>query len=427
MNEFERQAFVEEPAIAGAQWWQKSLTESTFSRRNASLLVAGTMGALAIGANLLLDLSTSDSDAGDELPETRELASGLEMQRRFGWSFGAPKDDLPSPSAFVASAERTVAERAMLADPKLFSPQSTEYLPHHSSVLLEVGSALPKERANGDTTAHMPFPEAYRPLDTNVLPFPFQVGVALGPLAANYAIVVDLDGPESIALAAGLARTHVPILKLENWPHPQGVCKSHITLAALLFLHQCFNKQAEGRAHTAKPMFVLDRGRLDPLVNATLQFDNRYQVSMPTAEQLDKWGVTHVVYVAASAAPSADVYDAFVEYERKSIHVRLVKPVEFSSVAGRESTVTGDSKYAELERGAVAFGSGPEDFARSYEGAPGLPHGRAHEWRASDVTPQPRVAGLGLVPVVVVAGIIVGAEAARRRGSWARTLSGGGG
>jgi hypothetical protein len=429
VTDFKRIAFVDEPAISGAQWWQDTLSKQEVSRRGLGIaLVAGT-AVLGLGActALFAVAASSGSDSGSswrEPPTSIEQRPAVSAQRRFGWSFGAAADVLALGS-YGREATRESGERALLASAALFAPTNAAYLPFHSGVLLEVGSAVPEITESSDTTTHIPFPEAYRAISTVKLALPYQVGAALAKTLdpQKHAVVTDLEGPESVALAAGLARTHTPVLMLQNWPHPDGVSKSHLTLAALMYFKRALETHAIGRSQTAAPVIVLERGRLDELNNPTEQFDNRYKVSLPPVTTLKTQGVTTVFLVTEDAAPRADIHQDLATYEREGIRVRMVRPSEFLPTGAPAPGV--DIGYEELESEAVRFGLDPKSFAASYGDAQGTTHGTARNWRiAQAATPVPIPATVGLVPVMIGAGIIV---AAQQRGTWSRTLYGSGG
>lgn len=440
MNDFRRIAFVDEPAIAGAQWWQDSLSKSEVSRRGVTIAVVGGLATVAFGACTALVgaiAAGTSSSASNEATENREA---LAMQKQFGWSFGAKSDTLPL-GRFARDEVREVLERPLLIDARAgHPPRNAAYLPYYSGVLLEVGWLAPTSDAanfgtsNGnqtsDTTVHIPFREAYRSLERMALASSYRVGVALSKLldATKQAVVVDLDGPDSVALAAGMAPRFTPVMMFQNWPHPEGVAQSHLTLAALLFFHAAFAEHESVRSVTAAPVFVLERGRLNALENPTEQFDNRYKVSLPPADTLRAQGIDTVYMVAEESTVRVDIHEMLTAYERAGIRVRLIRPSEFLPGGATTEKASTESAYLELENQRVMFGPEPTSFAASYNEGKGAPHGMARKWRLADLTPPPALPpAIGVVPVVVAGGIILGAAAAQRRGTWSRTLYGGGG
>src|SRR6185369_2349744 len=71
-------------------------------------------------------------------------------------------------------------------------------------------------------------------------------GEALLDLAAapgaphDVALVLDLPGPQSVALAAALAPAFAPVFLFDNWPHPNGVVPAHQTLGAAVYERPLF-------------------------------------------------------------------------------------------------------------------------------------------------------------------------------------------
>src|SRR5207248_1309850 len=87
---------------------------------------------------------------------------------------------------------------------------------------------------------------------------------------------LDVQGPTSVAVAAGMAPGFDPVFVLDNWPHPLGVVPSHLTLGAVLYYRPLFMRLRGSRTGRAPPVFVLDRNRLARYTDEETQFDNRY-------------------------------------------------------------------------------------------------------------------------------------------------------
>ena len=145
------------------------------------------------------------------------------------------------------------------------------------------------------------------------------------------ALVIDLHGPEAVAVAAGVADQFAPVFTFDNWPHPRGVVPSHETLGAALYYLPWLQKAAARRPAPAPPAFVLDADRLNPYRDEVEHFDNRYTVSLPSAARLQSLGVARVMYVrGGDGAPESDDLNAdFAELERSGIPVRLVSLGDF--------------------------------------------------------------------------------------------------
>ncbi|HEX8953570.1 MAG TPA: hypothetical protein VF945_17055, partial [Polyangia bacterium] len=120
-----------------------------------------------------------------------------------------------------------------------------------------------------------------------------------------------------------------PVFTFGNWPHPRGVVPAHQTIAASLYYLPMLNAAAAVRPPDAPPVFVLDANRLASYRDADAQFDNRYFVKLPTAEQLAALGVRHVLYVGADAHELDDLNAALVALCQRGVDVKMVALGDF--------------------------------------------------------------------------------------------------
>ena len=154
-----------------------------------------------------------------------------------------------------------------------------------------------------------------------------------GVCRSDVAVVLDLPGPEAVAVAAALAPCLDPVFVLDNWPHPMGVVPAHLTLGAALYFLPSFERDRAGRPATAAPVFVLDRQRFAPYTDDAGQFDNRYMVGLPPAETLQAAGIRHLLYVTPDdrvALESDDLNDDLVAIDASGIDVKLLALSDFS-------------------------------------------------------------------------------------------------
>ena len=157
----------------------------------------------------------------------------------------------------------------------------------------------------------------------------------------------------------------------------------------------------------------------------------------------------------ASEPAREDLVDPFVAYAAAGLVVRRVATAEFLPPANElKLTKIGQFSIAALDASAKqpkVFG-GFADFFRHFSlaypdvvppaaetvgtlrriGAPvetlaDAPFGSAHTWRPPAHAIGTPAAKIGLVPVVLVGAAVVGAEMARRRGTWTRASGGWGG
>ncbi|MFA5943851.1 MAG: hypothetical protein WC876_05220 [Candidatus Thermoplasmatota archaeon] len=134
-------------------------------------------------------------------------------------------------------------------------------------------------------------------------------------LPEGAAVVLDLPGAWSVAMASWLARVAglQPVVLANNWPHPRGVVPMQGMLAALLHYAPWVVQDAEVRAASALPVFVLDRDRLGQRNPAPGDFDNRYflqETDLPSPAALRRAGVRNVIYVRPEWAPPVSPTDA---------------------------------------------------------------------------------------------------------------------
>lgn len=436
MADFERIAFLDEPPIAGAQWWQKSV-QGEVSRRT-TLLALG-LGGLALTAGcaaIVVDCAKGSA------PETTESRVALDMQRRYGWSFGANGEVLtlsnlaadPDPTAGATQRQQLGTLTLEPIDPAL--------RPFQQAALLEVPNAAPIEPPPADTSQMQPFVQAYVPVAEAGLGASFRTGLAIARLFVRLpercALVIDLPGADSVAVAAGAATTFAPVLVMPNWPHPRGIVRSHQALAALAIFQRYFSDAA--RKAGAPPAFLLDAERTLPLPLGEEKFDNRYRAAVPPATALAQLGIQHVFVlraVAAVANDAKDLHARFAEWAAAGIPVHMLYASDFflrfvPSLAAPGTAppdVPLPARYAALGEPPSSFGGEADDlatFRATYFGGPGKAYGQGGTWKPVPPDPAEATRSVGMVPVVIAGGIILGAQMARQRDSWSRGFGGGG-
>lgn len=423
---FERNALLNKPGIVGARWWNRSLAaqqqsaDATVNRRGA--LVAMMMGVGAVAA-CGIGIAAAVSDDFDY-----QQRNSLDVQRTYGWDFGAQTEMLvyngsaylPYDPALAARIEQDLAPARGIA--------------FHIPTLLQSVIASPTARASEETAPFRPLYSVLRPVSDAATNVAYLRGASLAALFENrsapVAVVVDLPGPESVAFAAGLASQLEPVLMIDNWPHPRGVVGAHLTLGALVYYQPLFVTRRGERPPTAMPAFVLDRNRLAFYSDAGERFDNRHFVRFPPASALRLSGITKVLYVVPTGndVPELDdLNESFVALNEAGVEVRCVAADAFSDV-GQGGYFYGGT--AETHEGfwvdypwAPRSPSAASPFLMSARPRAYTPVRRPTQFMAGRAPPN-----FSLVNVVLAAGTatVLGA-AFNRAGSWNRSSGGWGG
>lgn len=448
MSDFRRLAFLDEPPIVGAQWWQDSISAAVSRRATLTALAIGAgVAAMTVACGVTTHACSSSSGGGatggGDDDDEEELRPSIAMQKRFGWSFGANGVPLPASIALRETDTARIDDnrRTLVSDLSLWPPEPA-LRPFYSAALLEVVSAKPLEKPTADPAPMQPYPDAYTATSPAALSEAFRFGAAVARLlretgAADSALVVDLPGPDSMAFAAGAAEVFSPVLMMPNWPHPLGTVASHHTLSALVLFHPLLKEREAARKSPAPPLFVLDGDRLKPLVDAALDFDNRYVATLPSAQQLTKAGVKRVYYVRNTRTMTDDVAPRLLEYASEPVlTLRMLLASEFTPRTAEPKPAAPAAapkplppRYANIDKDPpLAFTGAPSDvpaFRTTYLEPAGARHGYAYSWDPKSmpppVAPSPTI---GAIPVVLAGGLIVGAALAKRRGSWSRAAYG---
>jgi hypothetical protein len=187
----------------------------------------------------------------------------------------------------------------------------------------------------------------------------------------DIAVILDLVGPEAVAVAAGMAAGFDPVFTFDNWPHPLGVVPSHLTLGAALYYRPLFLRERAHRPGRAPPVFVLDRNRLAHYTDEESQFDNRYVARLPTAANLRALGVKRILYVSPSKSDTHeldDLNDDFVAFRDASLDVKMMALSDLSE--GPPAQVTQGGAPQPSQGSSPQLGSGGTHHYWYYGGYP---------------------------------------------------------
>jgi hypothetical protein len=305
-----------------AWWWRASLR----ARPLARLLSGWSAPLIWTGAGL------TASGCADILSETEpdRAQASLETQQQDGWSVGDEGQPLAFPGAQPRDISGGVGWREALSTlaPRL-APGEPRWSPYYVPTLFQSLEAL----RSADLRA------AISPIFTAEMAVASRRGEAMlslfldnGVCRNDVAVVLDVAGPEAVALAAALAPCFDPVFVLDNWPHPNGVVPAHLTLGAALYFLPAFDRARPTRAPSAAPVFVLDRQRLAPYTDDAGQFDNRYFAGLPSREALQAAGIRHLLYVTPDEVPmdADDLNGDLVALDEGGIDVKLLALTDFS-------------------------------------------------------------------------------------------------
>lgn len=334
---FVRDGTVDEPGTVGARWWNQALTdeERAVSRRSAmKTLVVGAIGVTAVGAFGYAVYEASEPDF------QLERRNSLLMQQNYGWWFGAGSRPWVTSSTVPPPVTNTTIGGVY---PHLVSTLASDlapvrWLPFHVPTLLQSMTALPTMQLPESTGYSRVLSNEVSALPTPSMLWAYSVGQALASLfrgvPLQVAIVVDLDGPDSVAFAAGASEVFEPVFLLDNWPHPFGLSPAHNALTAAVHHRDNFVQSRQTRSNTAPPLFVLDRSRLSEgaLGGTNDQFDNRYAARLPSGQSLHGSGIRQALYVIdgfGQLPEREDLNDILVGWVQAGIDTKALSAASF--------------------------------------------------------------------------------------------------
>jgi hypothetical protein len=313
-------------APRAASWWRATLPERPLLdvlRGWSPVIPVAGAGLILGGCGEILSQQPDEPGRG-----------ALDDQRGLGWDVGAEGQPLVLAGAQqVDVAGGTGWWQAMPNLASSLSPAAARWSPYYAPALFQ---SLESPRS-----AELRF--EMRPVFTSEMALAHRRGEALLSLLldehgcrSDVALVLDLPGPESVAVAAALAPCLDPVFVFDNWPHPRGVVPAQETLGAALYFLPAFESARGERVRAARevpPVFVLDRQRLLPYGDDPTLFDNRYFAGLPEREALAQAGVRHVLYVTPDdqvMLESDDLNDDLVAIDEGGIDVKMLALSDFS-------------------------------------------------------------------------------------------------
>jgi len=157
------------------------------------------------------------------------------------------------------------------------------------------------------------------------------------------AVILDLPGPQSIAVGAALANRCDPVPTFDNLPHPQGVVPAYDTLAAAVAWAGTYQQTKATQRADPAALFLLDGNRLNPYTNESGTFDNRSHARLPSAAAFHKLGIRRIVYVreqTGAVAGRDDLNSLFVDLQEADIAIHHVGLDRFPITVDPTASVT---------------------------------------------------------------------------------------
>jgi hypothetical protein len=290
---------LDTPGSTGANWWSESVISANQQSRRNVLFVAGAVVATSAVATLGFKMAKTPSSTP---PPQEEQRKALQVQQEFGWDFGDPDGTLTIP---VKGRGVMPSDYDSLASD--LAPAEAELAPFYVRTLFDALSARPTSGSASRTegVSHRSLSSVIRSYMTLEMSNAFAAGQELARrmhhTQKDVALILDLPGPISVALAAGLSSRFAPVFLFGNWPHPKGTVPAHLTLGAALQYQPQF-RVPHTSYENRQPMFVLDQARQTAPTDALNQFDNRYAAPLPSPEAMLRLGIKHLVCVVESTA-----------------------------------------------------------------------------------------------------------------------------
>ncbi|MDW8465787.1 MAG: hypothetical protein RML35_06270 [Chloroherpetonaceae bacterium] len=260
----------------GADWWHEMISRREANQR---LLQLVSLSAL---------LSTAGILQGCDLEDEEEIVvDTTELQRKEGWNVGSPDKPLALNGKQTHDSGHSLSWTMYLEPEALlqaYQPTRAEFKPFVVNTLVQA-LAQPSLKSQMAPVFTPKMKEAYsRGLGMKEL-------LKQSKNPDTVALIVDLEGEESVAFGAAMADVANLVIGFDNWPHPIGVVPSQQTLGAMLYYAEEVSQKAKIRPEKAPMVMLLDSNRLLPYsenTDAETKFDNRYIAKVPTAENFRK-------------------------------------------------------------------------------------------------------------------------------------------
>jgi hypothetical protein len=364
---FVRRVWRDDAGGVGARWWNDAMEVHSAGLRETLIARRGMLVGLGVGGGVLALCAlpiVCDREDDDAVEGSMDA---LELQRRSGWNVGDVDRSMLLTGTSTIDVDGSDLWRAALADGRLaerLAPPESRLKPFYTPTLFQA-----PEHVSGRSLA-----PKLAPIWNAAMQDAYDRGLALAVMfeaagrPRDTALVIDLPGPEAVAVAAAVSELFAPVFTFNNWPHPKGVVASQMTLGAALYYLPRFEGANTLRPRPAPPAFVLDANRLSPYRDQAPDFDNRYTVALPSIDSFRELGVSHIMYVSASDAvqESDDLNADLSALDVSGVSVRAVAMGDFARDTD-DATVAGGARPAGVAPDAGAAGT----VAHHYHYGPG--------------------------------------------------------
>jgi hypothetical protein len=347
---FVRRAWRDDAGGVGTRWWNLAMEARSVRLFEKAIARRGMLAGLGVGGGVLaLSALPLFCDREDDAVEGNMDA--LELQHRTSWNVGDVDRSLVLLDTSAVDVDGSDRWRTALTDGLLaerFGPPESRLRPFYAPTLFQA----PDQRAG------LSLRQQVVPIFNPSMRDAYDRGLALAAVfeavdrPRDTALVIDLPGPNAVAVAAAVSELFAPVFTFNNWPHPRGVVPSHRTLGAALYYLPRFEGANASRPRPAPPAFVLDANRLAPYRDEVSDFDNRYIAALPSIDSFRELGVSHIMYVSANdfVQESDDLNTDLAALDVSGISVRAVAMGDFG----------GDPDGAGAPVGARPAGGAPD-------------------------------------------------------------------
>ena len=130
------------------------------------------------------------------------------------------------------------------------------------------------------------------------------------------------------------------------------------SLGALLFYARTVQQSHSSLSNENRypPLFLLDRNRMNPLVDPSSHFNNRHWANLPSISILRENGIHSILYIHPEndSLETDDLNEDFIQYSQAGIHISKISLQQIISYLNTElSCFLSENEYLPLRRETV--------------------------------------------------------------------------